>query len=78
MFGFGEKSNLNYDDMDDLRRQGVAVDLQKTTLPPRKSQMRYNNRNIIKFGDYNESFSRGNQNIYTTPMRISKIIIVRR
>ena len=26
MFGFGEKSNLNSDDMDDLRRQGINVD----------------------------------------------------
>ena len=44
----------------------------------RISQMRCHIQWILTTGNNNELFTKGNQTIYTTPMQLSKIILVRR
>ena len=77
----GRNSNLSSEDMDDLWRQGIVAndnndpDPEKIPVPGNIPFKNWKRRTV---GDMRELFFQGDQTIYTTPMLISIIILVRR
>ena len=77
----GHNLDLTSEDMADIHHQGIAVGDSKNPVPetihvPEKITYHNWKKRIIE--DLKEFFDRGDQTIYTTPMLISMIILVRR
>ena len=77
----GNNLNTTFEEMADIRRQGIAADDDNDPAPgniPVPPQKPYHNWKRRSVGYWKEQFDRGYQTIYTTNMLLSRIIFVMR